>query len=1162
MAKRKEPPGEEPVGKTLFAPSGARRRSGLFLTRFLAEEADKVFYRDKQQEKAWEILKHWADLEHQGVLARKETALDAGFLQEIFTNALGYLPVTQSPEDYHLERNFGISGIGTADAALGSFRAGAPLSPLVVPLSPLVVVELKGARTNLDRDKFNGRTPVQQCWDYLNALPDCPWGIVSNFVTFRLYHRDKTPLAYEEFGLQELRDLKRFRLFYCIFESGGLVRPRAGMPLRALALLERTESRQREVGDELYDQYSANRARLIEHLHFKLGKSLERAIHIAQKILDRIIFVAFCEDRDLLPERCIDKAYSNLPPFTKVTNPRWQNFLNLFQAVDKGHRDFGIQTGYDGGLFAHDDEVDNLQLDDDWTEFFRAVGRYDFRDEVNVEVLGHLFEKSVAEIEKLRVGGLFGIAAGPPQPEATAPAMPKSAERKRFGIYYTPRDFTRFIVRRTVAEIIDERLEAVRQSHGLALEETQADSPSPRLAAFWRAALAALRTIKVCDPACGSGAFLIEAFDTLEDSCHKVLDQLALHDPDGAEDLIDRVPEMILSDNLFGVDLSPQAVEITQLALWLRSARRNHTLADLSQNIVCGNSLVSDAAAHPRAMQWEAAFPSVFGRPDSPGFDCVIGNPPWERLKLQEREFFAFSAPEIAGAVSAAQRRSLIEALQRSNGELYAQYVEAKDSADRTLAHVRACDRFPLTAKGDINTYMLFAELGRRIVAPHGRVGLLVPSGIATDNTTKEFFGELMQSHALAGLYDFENRRKIFPDVDGRFKFSVLLFGGAAVKTATADFVFFSHQMSDLEERKRHIRLSIKDLELYNPNTHTCPVFRCRRDADLTKAIYRRVPILIDRTRKKGGNPWGIKFATMFHQTNDAELFRTREELAKMGCKQEGNRWRKGKRVFLPLYEAKMVQAYDHRAASVFVESANWVRQGQTDPTSPVAHQNPEFVVQPRWWVEGDEVHRALAGQVRPFYLCYKDVTSATNQRTMIAAMIPHAAVVNSAPLILTGEEIAARQACCLLANLNSFALDFVGRQKVGGLHLNFFIVNQLPVFAPDRYAERCPWQKRQTLEGWISDRVLKLTCTAEDMHPLAEAAGFDPPVHKWNANERAELMAELDAAFFLLYGIDREDVEYILGTFAGAAAEEDATAALFPADDRILEAYDRLARC
>jgi hypothetical protein len=770
--------------------------------------------------------------------------------------------------------------------------------------------------------------------------------------------------------------------------------------------------------------------------------------------------------------------------------------------------------------------------------------------------------------------------------------MQKSPERKRSGIYYTPPEFTQFIVERTVAELLDERFAALREKHKLKEDPERADKPSTVLAAYWNDCLEALKRFKVCDPACGSGAFLIQAYDALEEKYDLVADHLHLHDEKAADRLRDAIPDLILTHNLFGVDLSAQAVEITQLALWIRSARRDKTLADLSKHIVWGNSLVTDPNVHPKALKWEEAFPGVFGKsapgasPSEPeafargpgssatgppaakalanasgsdtGFDCVIGNPPWERMKLQEREFFALSAPKIAEAVNAATRRQLIEELENADPPLYERYLKALGEADRTLAHVRLCGEFPLTAKGDINTYMLFAELARGLVAPNGRVGLLVPSGIATDDTTKDFFGELMGSKALVSLYDFENRLKIFPDVDGRFKFSVLLFGGTGSPHPAADFIFFAHGMDDLKDEQRHIALTGKDMALMNPNTRTCPVFRSRRAAELTKAIYKRVPILIDENREEGGNPWGVRFIRMFDQTNDAELFQEGPKLEKLGYKKAGNVYKKGKQRCLPLYEAKMIQAYDHRAASVIVETGNWMRQGQTEETSQVSHMNPEFVVQPRWWVEEKEVERVRDGQSRLAYLCYKDVTSPTNQRTMIAALIPNAAVVNSAPLMVTGEAITPRQVACLLGNLNSFALDFVVRQKVGGLHLNFFIVEQLPTFTPDLYAARCQWSKRQTLEQWISDRVLKLTCTANDMKPLAEAAGFEEKVHKWNEEERAELMAELDAAFFHLYEIERDDVEYILGTFQGL---RDDSGTLFESGNAILKAYDRLGK-
>jgi hypothetical protein len=437
-------------------------------------------------------------------------------------------------------------------------------------------------------------------------------------------------------------------------------------------------------------------------------------------------------------------------------------------------------------------------------------------------------------------------------------------------------------------------------------------------------------------------------------------------------------------------------------------------------------------------------------------------------------------------------------------------------------------------------------------------VGLLVPSGIATDNTTKDFFGELISNDSLTGLYDFENKAPIFPDVHRSYKFCVLLFGGSNCKSAQADFVFFAHQMEDLRERDRHISLSRDDFKRLNPNTLTCPVFRSRRDAEITKAIYRCVPVLVDKTRHEGGNPWGIRFVRMFDQTNDAELFRTARQLEEAGFKRDGPLWKKRKQVFLPLYEAKMVQMYDHRAASVVVDEANWMRQGQTDATTLVQHQNPEYTVKPRWWVEADHVSETLGAAVRPAYIAYKDVTSPTNTRTMIAALIPHVAVLNSAPLILTDGRITETQQGCLLGNLNSVVLDFVARQKVGGLHLNFFIVEQLPAFAPDFYQRRCAWSKREKLAKWIADRVLKLTCVSHDMKPLAEAAKFKPLIHKWDPGERAELQAELDAAFFLLYGVRREDMEYILSTFNGIRKESEGALPGTTTRERILACYDR----
>ncbi|MEP0848160.1 MAG: N-6 DNA methylase [Phycisphaerae bacterium] len=1147
-----------------------RRKRRLILPRRLFAAAESTRLKGDSQDRAYGIIRKWAELERSRKLeSLSETQLELEFLTEVFGDALGYALFSANADAWELQPKFRVNG-GVADAAIGSFAPGSA--------APRVLIELKGPTVNVDRSA-GGRTPVQQLWDYLNAQPDCPWGIVCNYVSFRLYHRDHTPRAFEIYTLADM-DVRPelFREFYALFQRDGLLRPYANGEPRADRLLRESGERQREVGDELYELYRQQRAELIQHLHQEHGKSVDDAIRIAQRLIDRIIFIAFCEDRELIASKALRRAWEQLDPYHFATNPRWKNFLNLFRAVDRGHKNLGVEHGYNGNLFKPDPEIDNLELEDGWTKFFRDVGEYDFRDEVNVDVLGNLFERSITELERMRVSGLFG-AQDAEKPPAL---MPKSAQRKRFGVYYTPPEFTQLIVEQTVGALMRESRATAEQRAGVRFDEAPAGQDAGAARRALHVCIAAARELKIVDPACGSGAFLIAAYDLLEERYHELIDRLQQFDEpqDSVRQLRDAIPEFILNDNLYGVDLSREAVEITQLALWIRSARPGRTLADLSQHIRHGNSLVDEPAVDSAAFNWREQFAAVFDRTQG-GFDCVIGNPPWERLKLQEREFFSLSAPEIASAVSAAKRREMIAALETANPALFERYQQAKDRTDRLLNYARG-GRYPLTGRGDVNTYMLFAELARSIVAPEGLVGLLVPSGIATDDTTKEFFAALMESKALRLLYDFENRERVFPEVDGRFKFCTLVFGGAKRKRRAADFVFFARRMEDLKPKQRHIPLSSEDLALLNPNTRTCPIFRTRRDAELTRGIYRIVPILIDRAREAGGNPWGIRFFTMFHQTNDAELFHDPGQLSERGFKRSGNRWKKGKQVFLPLYEAKMIQAYDHRAAGVVVEDTNWMRQGQTKETSLVQHQNPEFTVEPRWWVDQSAVLRALLARdsnpaqedgdapgasasgsddppIPPALLAYKDVTSPTNQRTMIAAFIPFSAVVNSAPIMLFGDDVGWRRAACLLANLNSFALDFAARQKVGGLHLNFFIVEQLPVLPPDRYADKCPWNKRLSLERWISDRVLKLTCTANDMIPLAEAAGFDERVHKWKPEERAQLRAELDAAFFHLYGVGREDVEYMLSTFQGL---RDAAEPLSgeSTTGQILAEFDRLA--
>jgi hypothetical protein len=588
------------------------RRERLILPKFLTQSSNDMRLRS-DQDRAHAVLLKWADLETSGKLRRmKETTLQGEFLVDVFGKALGYALFSEGTEQWHLQAQFAVPG-GEADAAIGSFSATSNRPPRVL-------IELKGPKSNVDRDRFNGRTPVQQLWDYLNVVPDCPWGIVCNYVSFRLYNRLKTPRAYELFTLQDFRDEEKFRQFYCLFARGGLLALLPGQTPRAEALLQQTDARQLEVGAELYAHYHQHRVALINHLMGPAHrKSLDQAIYAAQLLLDRIIFVAFCEDRRLLPAESIGMAWENLAAFTRVTNPRWQNFLNLFRSIDEGNPQSNV-TAYNGGLFREDPEVDSLQLDDDWTQFFKEISGYDFQDEVGVEVLGHLFEQSITDLEAFRESA--ADATGRPRPKVLG-------KRKHEGIYYTPPKVTDFIVKATLGSCLRERFAAVDGEYGLAAGEQPTAKNQEKWVKCQEAKLDALRGLRVCDPACGSGAFLIRAFDYLEAMYGDLITSLCQQKGVSETRLLNHVNGWILRENLFGVDLSKEAVEITRLALWIRTAEEGKTLADLSQNIQQGNSLVDDVTVDSLAFDWASRFAQV----SDAKFDCVIGNPPYVKLQ-------------------------------------------------------------------------------------------------------------------------------------------------------------------------------------------------------------------------------------------------------------------------------------------------------------------------------------------------------------------------------------------------------------------------------------------------------------------------------------------------------------------------------------------------
>jgi hypothetical protein len=506
--------------------------------------------------------------------------------------------------------------------------------------------------------------------------------------------------------------------------------------------------------------------------------------------------------------------------------------------------------------------------------------------------------------------------------------------------------------------------------------------------------------------------------------------------------------------------------------------------------------LIRDLADENRFLHWHLQFPEVFERG---GFDCVIGNPPWEMLQLEEQQFFAARDPEIA-RLSGETRKRAIRRLEQDRPELGKAFMEAKHDADAQCKFLRESTRFPLTTTGKLNTYALFAEQFRSLLNAQGRAGLICPTGIATDDSTKAFFGDLVACRALAGLTDFENREALFRDVDSRFKFCTLTMAGSPVKRAS--FAFFLTNTSQRQDEQRRFELSPYDIALLNPNTRTCPVFRTRADAELTKAIYRRVPVLVNEAI--GENPWGVTFRQgLFNMTSDSGLFRTEPGPG-----------------YVPLYEGKMFQAFDHRAAGIVVNTANVSRQAQPDSTTPEQYADPDFIPTARYWVDSEEVEKRLRQWRQEWLLAFKDVTAVTNERTAIFGLLPRVGVGHTAPLMFPAYRDA-RLAAVLLANLNSLCFDYTARQKMGGIHLTYSYLRQLPVLPPDTYTPE--------EVAFVAARVLELVYTAWDLQPFAQDVGYEGPPFVWDEERRAHLRAQLDAFYFHKYGLTEEETRYVL---------------------------------
>ena len=563
-------------------------------------------------------------------------------------------------------------------------------------------------------------------------------------------------------------------------------------------------------------------------------------------------------------------------------------------------------------------------------------------------------------------------------------------------------------------------------------------------------------------------------------------------------------------------------------------------------------------ADRERFLHWEAAFPGVWQgwqdvRPQG-GFDAVIGNPPWDKIKLQEVEWFATRSTGLALAPTAAERRAGIRRLRERGDPLADQFDAAKDQADKLGKVVGASGDYPLLGGSDINLYSLFVERAMGLIKPSGLVGLLTPSGIYADKTAARFFKSVSTSGRVSDLFDFENRKIFFKDVHASFKFCALIFGGEERRFDETKCAFFLRDTRTINNPDRCFPLASSYFALVNPNTGTAPVFRTRRDAEITRGIYERHPVLVDRSEGGMRSAWPIRYTTMFHMTNDSRLFRTAWQLEADGFYPvEGNRWKKGEELCLPLYQGRMIRHFDHRANSVRFNPENTHNPYLSEEVTTAQHADPDFLPQTRYWVPADKVADTLP-ESGGYTLGFRDIARPTDVRTVIASIVPWAGYGNTLPLLLGADTLGS---AFLVANLNAMCADYVTRQKAQGTHLNWYIVEQLPVIPPEDYDRRFG---SMSARGLVRNHVLQLTYTAHDMEPFARDLGYGGPPFAWDEEERRHLRARLDALYFHLYGLSREDAEYVLGTFPIVRREDEKEFGRYRTRDLVLAYMSALA--
>jgi type I restriction-modification system DNA methylase subunit len=617
-----------------------------------------------------EIIRAWHNDFHNGTLkADKETSREQAYNQAFFVRILGYAEKPTAP--FTLEPKSSTDFGQLPDVRLGYFDSQGGIE------NTAAVVELKDASTSLDRPqrRDGNLSPVQQGFKYKPQYVNCPFVVVSNFFELRLYNNNQ--LDFEVWTLDDLvdpaEDYLAFKTFYLLLRRENLTSA-LGKSVTENLLLE-IRSNQEEIGHKFYADYTEARQALISSLWLKNDSVKENpafGVQMAQKILDRMVFACFAEDRGLLPDFAVQNMLRNAEQSS--FGGLWGTFKGFFEAIDRGSDQLEIPVGYNGGLFREDPALNRLNVGSPALHKVAALSNYNFKEDLSVTILGHIFEQSISDLEELRSSSSDHEALG----------KVSDSQRKREGIFYTPDHIVRHIVDTTLGAYLREIEARIVREEGLHQEISDANYAKRERTAY-RKYQNFLTEVRVLDPACGSGAFLVQVFDFLlaeNKRIGAILDDLSLNDT---------YVKQILEQNIYGVDLNEESVEITRLSLWLKSADKGKKLTALDETIKCGNSLVEDSAVDPgRNFKWGTAFPAVT---QAGGFDAVVGNPPW---------------------------------------------IFARGGNFKKIEKTYFYRRFKLS-NYQLNTYLMFLELSYELLRQGGRLGMIVPNTCLTISTFRPF---------------------------------------------------------------------------------------------------------------------------------------------------------------------------------------------------------------------------------------------------------------------------------------------------------------------------------------------------------------------------------------------------------------------------------------